>query len=198
MNLNAIKSNCMRTRKFIVMNSEDGSQWISNGQAAWIMEGVRISTNNVPGLFNLSEKQESKCLILDAQTDDPRYHETGTLTMETLCTDVGEVIYNGWIFRALMWKDKLLFILKNNLKPTSNGLDDAAFNRYEARALDGDVKVAVYGGLLCEAILDPMPDAIAEKIQEEAMKIARQELYRLGPCDDGEQAADEIAEQMSI
>lgn len=197
MNLNAIKSCCLRTRKFNVINAEDGSQWLSNGQAAWIVEGVHITTGCLPELLNLSENQKEKCVFIGEETTDARYHRDGTLTTATYCEDIGAIWYNGWLYRAIQYRERVMFLLAANLRPTENGLADAGYNRYEARIMDGDVKIAVYNGMFVEAILDPMPDAVARAIKEQATIISARELYTVGACH-AEVAADELDEQMTI
>lgn len=197
MNLNAIKSCCLRTRKFKVINAEDGSQWLSNGQAAWIVEGVQITTGCLADLLNLSDRQIEKCEFETEETTDARYHRDGTLTTETYCDDIGAIWFNGWLYRAIQYQGRVMFLLAANLRPTENGLADAGYNRYEARIMDGDVKIAVYNGMFVEAILDPMPDAVAREIKAQATIISARELYTVGACH-AEEAAEELAEQMTI
>ena len=52
MNINAIKRNCKGKKIAIILNSVSGSQWITNGQSAWLVEGMVLNVAALEALFD--------------------------------------------------------------------------------------------------------------------------------------------------
>lgn len=197
MNIPAIKRNCVRKKRFEIVDDVHGGQWIGNGQAWWAVEGIRIDEGSIPELFDLNEKQQDKCLITRTATRDGRFRriidrdEAGDV-----CDDLGAVFFNGWMMRAIRHdRHGMMFLLVDNLKPAAADDEYCTFYALES---DGEMLVAVYNGFFCAALVRPVDGNLPEIIQDKLRRMADAPLYIPDAPTPAEAAAEEMAEQMGI
>lgn len=197
MNIPAIKRNCVRKKRFEIMDDVHGGQWIGNGQAWWAVEGITINEGCIPELFDLNDKQQEKCLITRTATRDGRFRriidrdEAGDV-----CDDLGAVFFNGWMMRAIRHdRHGMMFLLVDNLKPAAADDEYCTFYALES---DGEMLVAVYNGFFCTALMRPVDGNLPEVIQGKLRRMADAPLYIPDAPTTAEAAAEEMAEQMGI
>lgn len=173
MKLSAIKRCCLAKGRFDIRNAENGEQWIGDGCSFWPVEGVKISEESVPALFDLTAKKATECWIGEADVDDWRFARVVRPEAEAALKDLGAYWYGDTTYRALKALNDdfgLLFIPESALDP-ARGKDDFA---YFARFHDaGSVLIAAYRGLLCSALIAPVAPGMALKLVEKAERITK-------------------------
>lgn len=171
MKIQAIKKACMDTEVFYIFNCQNGRQYISNGAAAWPVEGIQITPDIIPVIFDIDEKKRQKITIHEMDAPDEERFTLEPMQGEEELEDLGLVWHSGTFFRALRGEDGLLFINTALTKPGEN--KEGKF-RYCARKREGRVPlVACYGDMLCSAIVYP---AKGRAIMEQIEKISYQPL----------------------
>lgn len=198
MNLSAIKALTGAGKFCTVLNAPDGKQWITEGNAAWLVEDLRIESEaTIASLFNLTDKQMDKARIVIQDTTSPIYCAADAVNEEPL-DELGMVYSGGAYYIGLMSERGALWINSDYLKPVR---DD--YRRYYARWQEGDSPtIAVYDDLTtCKAIVLPLTPDGAEAVRLGAMllcaPVARWEIER-AVVERPEAAAEEMAEQMGI
>ena len=168
MNLNAMKALCNGGKRATVLNGQLGSQWITNGFGAWLVEGITIEDAfALEELFGLTEKARAKAVIMVRDTEDPRFsvvklEDEEELNERTLI-GFGESAYIG-----LESERGMLYIDAALVRPMRND-----YRHYYCRWKDGRPMVAVYDDLMtCKTLIMPTSDIIAEHLREEAKKLA--------------------------
>lgn len=167
MNLNAMKALCHGGKRAAVLNGPLGSQWISNGQGAWLVEGITIEDAfALEELFGLTEKAKAKAVIMVKDTEDTRFSFTKLENEEGLTErtviGLGESAYIG-----LESEKGMLYIDASLVRPMRND-----YRQYYCRWKDGKPMVAVYDDLMtCKALILPTSDYVAELLRAEAKKL---------------------------
>ena len=203
MNLSAIKALTGAGKYCTVMNAPDGTQWITEGHAAWLVEDVRIESEAaVISLFNLTDKQADKARIVIQDTTSPIFCGADAADEEEL-DELGVVYSGGAYYIALMSDRGALWINSDYLKPVR---DD--YRRYYARWHEGgNPTIAVYDDLTtCKAIVLPLAPEGAENVRTDAVKLCAQvdrweieraeTVYLSGGADEGGQ--ERAPEQIEI
>ena len=166
MNLGAIKRCCMARRVAIVMNAENGEQWISDGSNAWPVDGLRVDAGAVVSLFNLTIKQQDKTIIREMDTDDPRFtiYETPG---EEMAREIGLMEYMDSLLLGLESSRGVLWIPYDAIRHIK---EDGRW--YGVRWRDGRAMVAVYGDMFAAALVLPVMNHAAEYMQAKAARMA--------------------------
>ena len=170
MNLSAIKAVCHNGKHATIYRSMfGGGQWISNGQAAYLVKGVEIEgPEALMELWNLSDKARGKAVIMEEITDDRRFRPVvneeeelkplGTLGLNKEAQYFG--LYSERA-KAVLWIDA------EWLKPLKTDYA-RCFARWE---FDRPL-IAVYEDLTgAEALILPVSDKIADTIAETAKQL---------------------------
>ena len=153
MKIQAIKKACMEREAFYIFDCENGRQYISNGKASWPVEGIRITTDIIPVIFDIDEKKKEKIIIPETPVPDEERFSLEPMQGEEMLEDLGIVFYGGDFYRALKGTDGLLFIDTALLKPGEN--KEGKF-MYCARKKEGRTPlVACYGDMLVSALIVP-------------------------------------------
>lgn len=166
MNINAIKRNCKGSKTAIILNSVSGSQWITNGQSAWLVEGMTLDVPALEALFDLSAKALAKWIIEEKPAQDPRFSATA-MDEEEDAGEMGAVVYQDAVYIGVASEHGMLFIPYDAIRHIKED-----YRRYAVRWLDGKPMVAVYGDMFCQALLMPLNNDSAERMREIAMKLA--------------------------
>lgn len=151
---------------YVLFNCPDGQQWIGDGSAAYPVEGIVLSKDAIPAVFDILRKKLEETVIQETDVEDERFRIVPAAEEEPL-NDQGDVLYLGNVYRALLGRDGLLCIPRETLKPVE-GKDDGL--RFFARRSDragGTPLIAVYTDLLCGALIMPMATKGVENIQED-------------------------------
>jgi hypothetical protein len=72
MKLTAIKKLCVDKRTFVIINTPEGRQWLTDGSNVYPVEGVRIHSDSIPALFDLTKKQADSMQIREVNMIDHR------------------------------------------------------------------------------------------------------------------------------
>lgn len=163
MNLSAIKSLCGGGKFATIYNAMwRGGQWISNGYAAYPVEGIVIDDENaLMELWNLSDKARSKAAIMKRITSDRRFTR-GFFEGEEQLKELGATAFGDEaIYIALQSHKGVLWINADYLRPLRGD-----YRQYFARWEYGRPLVAVYDDLTtCEALILPAANLVADELQ---------------------------------
>lgn len=166
MNINAIKRNCAASRTAIILNSVSGGQWITNGQSAWLVEGIALNTEAVAAVFNLSNKARVKWVIEEKPASDPRFCAT-VMDDEEVADEAGAIVYQDTVYVGVESDAGMLYIPYDAIRHIKED-----YRRYAVRWKDGKPIVAVYGDLFCQVLLMPLNNESAERMRDIARKLA--------------------------
>jgi len=172
MKLQAIKTLCVEVGKFAIINTPSGHQWIGNGSAFYPVEGIRLTKESLPALFDLQEKQVREFTLGSYDMDDL------TFALEPLAEgrerplqeEEAFVWSRGELYRVLSGRDGILLINQAYIKPARNKED-----RYQFCERDygvGGSVVAVYGDMLCSALIWPISTKGTEDVMSNLARIA--------------------------
>lgn len=171
MKIQAIRKACLARGVFYVFNRPGGQQFLSNGVAAWPVDGIRVTEGMIPALFDLNEKQQQKLSIHEMETVDERF-TIEPMPGETILEDMGLVWSAGTLLRALKNENGLLLIDTAQTRPGEN--KDGNFIYTERRSRPGQAPlVACYGDMLVSALVVPVK---AGKIKQALERIAYEPL----------------------
>ncbi len=171
MKIGAIKKACMDARRFIILDTPNGTQWITNGAAAWPVEGIGIDKDGIPALFDIEEKKVAKLVIDQRVLFDPCFSLT-PISGETAMKDMGAVWYLGDLYRVIQGEGGIEFINVAYLKPAEN---KDGFMEFRQRGK----MVACYGNMFVAAIVLPEGQEKAEAIMGQLHAIVE-----IGVCAD--------------
>lgn len=163
MNLNAIKRNCKARRTARVFNATHGGQWISDGQSAFLVDGLRVDEEAVAALFNLTQKQRTNMYMGESTTSDPRFTFT-PLEGEEHTDEAGAMVWDdNEVYVAIPSSRGTLWIPHaaiRHIKPESR--------RYAVRWRRDRPLVAVYGDLFCQVLIMPLSNVFTEPMRKRA------------------------------
>lgn len=187
MKLNKIKACCLNSKRFNLVDGPEGVQWFTDDRNLWLCVGIHVDRRDLPELFGLSDKQVEKCLFLCEREEGDAYAINmgeAELTL-TYCGDVWEYEQRLLAFKG---DNGMLFVPRAFAEPV-RVTDETYFSiRYHETA-DGKPApmVAVYNGMICEALLKPISDAYAAYIVNRFKTLGA-----LKPWDDGKEAKEDV------
>lgn len=187
MKLNAIKKACNDQGAFYVFNCQDGRQWLSNGRGAWPVEGIKITESAIPAIFDLSEKKQNSVSIRAMDYSDKRFTLEPQSDYEIPLEDLGNVWYQGTLYRALKNDAGMIFIDTTNLKPAESKEGD--FQYFERTAAGRLPLVACYADFFVSALVIVEDQKTAARIIEYMNKVAREPIRRFSGDGEGETTA---------
>ena len=191
MKIAAIKRSCATRRTARILNVIGGrGQWISNGQSAFCVDGLRVDEDAVAALFDLSGNVRMTWNMGETIVTDPRFvresfegeEETDACGMQVWCDEA---------FVALPSSRGLLYM---PFEPVSHIREKG--RRYAVRWSEGGRPlVAVYNGLLCDVLVLPLPDGDATTLQGFARRMTAP-LYEWNEAEEYTEAGDDEGEAM--
>lgn len=187
MKLSAIKKLCMESGSFYIMDAPDGRQWFSNGFAAWPIDGVRVTENSVPALFDLTEDQVGKLFIREMTMPDERF-QIEPMNEDMELKDSGMAVWSaGDLYRVLESVGGLLFLPVSCIKPAEY---KKAFMRYFERTHpSGEILIAAFADLTAGALVKPANLDTVEQIMAQVRNIAFNDIRTTAaPKDEEDQA----------
>lgn len=165
MNINAIKRNCKAKQMAVILDSLRGSQWITNGTTAYLVEGLRMDVGALVKLFDLTDKQIAKMSIAEKSTSDPRFCDI-PFDGEEETREAGAVVYLDEIYIGLPSRAGMLYIPYDAIRHIK-----ADYRGYAVRWSHGRPIVAVYKDILCTALVMPLDNRSAVEMREVAHKL---------------------------
>lgn len=171
MKLAAIKKLCTARKIFYILNGPDGRQWLSDTRNAYPVEGVRITEDSIPALFDLAQKQADKMSIREISILDERF-SVEPVDGERELEDWGAVWYAGDLYRAMGSAAGLLMVPIAALKPAENKAGMLRF--FERISPDGNILIACYGDMLVSGIVSPVDAKFAETIMQQVQALSIQ------------------------
>lgn len=165
MKIQAIKKLCMKAETFYLFNCKNRRQFLSNGSGCWPVEGIQLEAAMIPALFDISDKQQSMIAIRELPVPDEERFTLEPMQGEEELEDMGLILHDGGLIRALRGEDGLLLIDSDLTKPGAN--KEGKFV-YRARKREGRTPlVACYGDMLVSAIVMPIKGrAIMERLEK--------------------------------
>lgn len=168
MNLAKIKKRCVASHQWIIIDGDDGNQWLSDGANCYAIVGIRLQAGYIQDVFGLTDKQMDKMIVRTEKRPGALYRTGTSVYGEEL-----EELRTIWAYQqkivALRNGDGVLYIPEEAILAAC-GKDDYV-NFYLARDKDGNLLVAVYHGMFCEALLSPVQDDIAEEISKQLARV---------------------------
>ena len=175
MNIAKIKKRCVASRQWIIIDADDGNQWLSDGANCYAIVGIRLREGFIQDVFGLSDKQMDKMIVRTEKRAGALYWTGTSVYGEEL-----EELRTVWAYEqkivALRNGDGLLYIPEDAILAAC-GKDDYV-NFYLAHDRDGKLLVAVYHGMFCEALLSPVRDDIAEQISGQLARVGTMPILR--------------------
>lgn len=175
MKLQAIKKRCLASRQLIIINGDDGAQWISDGANVYNIVGIRIRESFVQDVFALTDKQMDKMIIRTETRPGPLYREGAQAFGEEL-----EEMRTVWAY------DQKIYVLRNGggilYVPEDAILAACKPEDYIRYRLSHDERgrllVAIYRGVFCEALLSPVTEDVADDISDKLRKVGTMPILR--------------------
>ena len=189
MNLQAIKRNCVARRIAKILDTPSGEQWVTNGQSAWLIEGLRLDVDAMEALFNLTEKKRADMIMGETENDDGRFY-SGALPGDEQAIEVGRIVYLDEIYIALTSSGGMLYV---PIEPIKHIRED--YRSFAVRWMEETPLVAVYDGMFVGAMCVPLGTWDAAKLNSIAGQIAAPH-YRWPDSKDHAARAEADAEKM--
>lgn len=191
MRLQAIRKRCLASKQMIIINGDDGAQWISDGANAYAIVGIRIRESFLQDVFGLTDKQMDRMLIRTEMRPGPLYRET----YQTFGEEAEEMrtvwAYDQKIY-ALRNADGILYVPEDAILAACKPEDYISYQlTHDER---GRLLVAIIRGMFCEALLSPVTDDIADDISEKLRKVGTMPILRTTIREE-ETDEDEVAER---
>lgn len=175
MKLQAIKKRCLASKQLIIINGDDGAQWISDGANAYAIVGIRIRENYIQDVFGLTDKQMEKMLIRTETRPGPLYRE-GVQTFGEELEEMRTVwAYDQKIY-ALRNADGILYVPEDAILAACKPEDWITY--WLTRDERGKLLVAIARGMFCEALLSPVSDDVADDISEKLREVGNMPIIR--------------------
>lgn len=175
MRLQAIRKRCMASKQMIIINGDDGSQWISDGANCYAIVGIRIKESFIPDVFALTDKQVDRMIVRTETRPGPLYREYTQTFGEEL-----EEVRTVWAYDqkivALRNGDGLLYIPEDAILAACKAEDYVTYQL--AHDAQGRLLVALHRGVFCEALLSPVTDEVAEDISQKLYKVGSMPILR--------------------
>lgn len=191
MRLQAIRKRCLASNQMIIINGDDGAQWISDGANCYAIVGIRIRESYLQDVFGLTDKQMDKMLIRTETRPGTLYRETASIIGEEL-----EEMRTVWAYEqkiyALRNADGILYVPEDAILAACKNEDWISYQlTHDER---GRLLVAIIRGMFCEALLSPVTDDVADDISEKLRKVGNMTILRttIGREETDE---DEVAER---
>ena len=173
MKLNKIKSCCLDTKRFNLVVGPEGVQWFTDNRSLWLCLGIRVKSHVLPELFGLTDKQIEKCLFLE-RTENGDAYAIGMSDGEEEIAYCGDVWEFDQRLLAFAVDGQMLFVPRawaDAVKVTDE-------TRYTLRMIEDDdgkptPMVAVYDGMICEAMLQPISASYAAYIINRAKAMGK-------------------------
>ena len=189
MRLQAIRKRCLASKQMIIINGDDGAQWISDGANCYAIVGIRIRESYLQDVFGLTDKQMDKMIIRTETRNGPLYHES----LRTFGEELEEM-------RTVWAYDQKIYVLRNadgSLYVPEDAILAACtpedWITYQlTRDERGHLLVAIIRGMFCEALLSPVSDDVADDISEKLREVGNMPILRttIGKGEDDEEDSD--------
>lgn len=175
MRLQAIRKRCLASRQMIIINGDDGAQWISDGANCYAIVGIRIRESYLQDVFGLTDKQMDKMVIRTETRNGPLYRESVQTFGEEL-----EEMRTIWAYEqkiyALRNADGILYVPEDAILAACKSEDYISYQlTHDER---GRLLVAITRGMFCEALLSPVSDDVADDISEKLRKVGNMPILR--------------------
>lgn len=162
MNISAIKKRCIEYGECVLVTNGE-MQWIGTGKEFYPVHGVHLTAEGIPGLFGLTQKEQGKMEIREAE--DILLVELAPTQQETdemCCVDRVIIQYEGGTVRRISTcgGDEARWIWMNSEVPAKRkGVE-------LLHALRGGV-VVLLNGMLVEAVIAPMAAEDQRKLEKQ-------------------------------
>lgn len=178
MKLNKIKALCLSNKRFNIIEGPDEVQWFTDNKSLWLCVGIHIGRRILPDLFGLKVEQCEKCFFREEEREGDEYG-IAMADGEPELAYLGDVWEYEQRLMAFKSADGMLFVPRDYAEPCSITESTVFTIRIFA---DSDGKpypmVAVYSGMICEALLHPISESYAEYIRQRMAMLGAIPTYR--------------------
>ena len=160
MKLNAIKQVCTRAKQFFIYNAANGQQWIGTQEVCYPVEGIRITEESVPCLFDLSEDKQEKMEVKTLPFEDGGLYPATRAGTAQLMIEEGMIplYFRGGLRKPLEWNRTLYMLEVDKLKAAESTDGYVRFEAAENR--QGETLVIVQDGFMVTGIMRPDPPEV--------------------------------------
>lgn len=189
MNIQAIRKACVAQMLAMLLTAPNGSQWITNGQSVYHVEGLRLDLDGLDALFDLPEKKRLQMAMREGTSDDARLYQMDREGDEP-AKPVGKLVYMDELVIALETSQGIVYIPESPIHHVKEDKRD-----YVVRWSENGPLVAVFKGLFVEALCVPLGNSYAESVSKLAASMGT--AWYAWPDKAAEAAAAEaVAEEM--
>lgn len=175
----------------MIQDAYGAGQWISDGIAAWPVDGITVDVDGLKALFNLTEKQETKIQMREVAIADPRYQRYMMEDEDEEQSDeLGAMLFGDEVFVALKSRRGNLFIPYSSVKHIK---EENRF--YGVRWAAGFPLVAAYNGFTCAALVLPLSNGWGDLLQHKAERMAGPRFVWPDEADRAEAAAEAMVNE---
>ena len=180
MKLSRIKSRCKAKKTcYILQDVDAATQWVSNGIAAYKIDGIWLDENAIKAIFDIPQKEWENGWTHGTIDIKDTYNVSKMIavvwdasTEVELIPDPMRIIWREEIRRFETPDGRSIYAPADDFDPIDGNV------RYALRHLDGeDDVIAVYRDLLCEGAVGSFSRGAGEKINEHLKKCAFADLY---------------------
>ena len=175
MKLQAIKKACNDRGNYLVLVANDGRQWLSNGPAAWPVDGITLTEEAIPAVFDIPPKKQKEVQIAVREYSDERFCIEPMNDYELPLQEAGRVLIGGTVYMALKNDRGLMLIDTDWLKPITS--KDGRYTFFERWKMDRQPLVAVYTDFFVGGLIAPFVGEDAAKKLEELKEIVYTPVY---------------------
>lgn len=177
MKINAIKKACSDRGIFLVMDASDGRQWMCNGCAFWPIDGITVTKDAIPALFDLNAKKQGEVVMDRREYNDERLRLEPMAENEFPLKVMGHILDSGTDYLALMGENGLLLIDSDWLKPIPG---DGTYRFFERWRKNSAPLVAVYADLFVGGLISAYTGETVTKVQQALAEIVSARPYSVG------------------
>lgn len=169
MKLSKIKRAIQGSKSWVLVNRDDGGQWIGDGAALYaVPEAIDMTATNAPTILDISEDKRAEYSVR-VISDPPEWYDNLPMeSMETVMYIRATVIYAGHQVEIMTSSDgQCAMVDAAYLAPCQDaeaGLGFALRRRNGPDGLSIDPVVVVYDDMTVCAMIAPLAAATARKI----------------------------------
>lgn len=183
MRLQAIKRRCLDTKKFFIINGQH-CQWMSDAINYYRIVGIWMEDDWVQDVFALTDKQMKKLIVQTERRREAIFAEDYPAIGEPVSW-AGAVWAFEQVLYAFDYNGAMLYIPEAWAKPAN--IEGATDYRLVCDD-EGNLLIAVYNGMFCDAMLSPIPADIAKRISKALTELGSRPVY--GAKDDMSEGQD--------
>lgn len=191
MKLSKIKKAIQGNKSWVLVNREDGGQWIGDGAAVYaVPENIDMTAVNAPTILDIAPDKAAEYFVRVVNEPPEWYDNLPRENDEDVLIPQATVVYAEHQIEIMTTRDgRCVMVNAAYLAPAldaENGVGYTLRRRYNEEGAEIDPIVAVYDDMLACALVMPVARGMAESIWQELRKACDPGLkYALGGGGEG-------------